>query len=180
MNKWRTLSKKKLLTSELFEVIRTRFELPNGKIKIREDVFRKPTVCVFPIDGSFIYLISEYRELWGERMLHAVAGFLDKEGETTLECAKRELLEEAGIKASHWEEISRYRLAASVIKGVTSLFLAKNLEFAGQKPEDDENIKVIKLSFKDAVGKVLNGEISDSATMIGILMIENLKRKKRT
>jgi len=104
MDRWKTLSKKTLLTSELFEVTQTKFKLPNGKIKVREDVIRKPTVCVFPVDGQNIYLISEYRELWDERMLHAVAGFVDKKGETILDTAKRELMEEAGLQASQWEE----------------------------------------------------------------------------
>ena len=44
---------------------------------------------------------------------------------------------------------------------------------------DDEKIKVVKLSLKDAVSKVLTGEISDSATMVGILMIEKLRRQKK-
>ncbi|KKR76435.1 MAG: NUDIX hydrolase [Candidatus Levybacteria bacterium GW2011_GWA2_40_8] len=179
MDRWKTLSKKTLLTSELFEVTQTKFKLPNGKIKVREDVIRKPTVCVFPVDGQNIYLISEYRELWDERMLHAVAGFVDKKGETILDTAKRELMEEAGLQASQWEEISRYRLAASVIKGTTSLFLARDLEFSKQNLMDDEKIKVVKLSLKDAVSKVLTGEISDSATMVGILMIEKLRRQKK-
>ena len=88
-------------------------------------------------------------------------------------------MEEAGLQASQWEEISRYRLAASVIKGTTSLFLARDLEFSKQNLMDDEKIKVVKLSLKDAVSKVLTGEISDSATMVGILMVEKLKRQKK-
>ena len=179
MDKWKTLSKKTILSSELFEVTQARYKLPGGKIKTREDVIRKPTVCVFPLEGDSIYLISEYRELWGERMLHSVAGFVDKKGETTLDTAKRELMEEAGIEASQWEEISRFRLAASVIKGTTSLFLVKDLDFVGQKLEDDENIKVVKITLRDAVKKVLSGEISDSATIIGILLIDNLRRQKK-
>lgn len=179
MDKWKTLSKKTILTSKLFEVIESESKLPSGIKKIQQNVYRKSTVCVFPVEKDSIYLISEYRDLWEERMLHAVAGFVD-DGETSLQTAKRELMEEAGLSANHWEEIARVKLAASVVRGIVSLFLAKDLEsLPSQKLEDDESIKVIKMSLKEASEKVLTGEISDSATMVGILMVEKLKRQKK-
>lgn len=179
MDKWKTLSSKKILISKLFEVVETESELPSGIKKTQQNVIRKPTVCVFPVENNFVYLVSEFRELWNERMLHSVAGFEDKEGENSLQTAQRELLEEAGMTASHWKELVKMRLAGSVVKGTVSLFLAKDLKQSSQSLEDDETIDVVKLRLEDAVDKVLSGEISDSATMVGILILENLKKQKK-
>lgn len=175
---FKIVSQKKVFKAELFEVEETKIQL-NKNIKTYDDIYRKPTVSVFPLTNLYeIYLISEYRRLHKKNVLAAVAGFVN-EGESTLNAARRELKEETGIIAAHWEEIARIEMAASVIKATSHLFLAKGLEIEKPALEEDEKITLIKLPLSKAVEKVMLGEINISPAVIGILLIDKLKREKK-
>lgn len=173
------ISKKKVLKAKLFEVEELELSYPNGKTTSHLIAQRSPSVCVFPITKNFdIYLISQYRYLLGKETLEAVAGFID-EDETALKAARRELKEEAGIEASQLEEIARLNLSSSVFIIMSHLFLAKGLEVGRAMPEEEEDIKLIKMSIKEAVKKVMSGEISDASTVSGILLLEVFRRDKK-
>ena len=112
--------------------------------------------------------------MFKKRILEAVSGHID-ENETSIAAAKRELKEEIGMSASQWEEIARIQTAASVIKATSHLFLVHDLEFGKPDPEAGEDIVLVKLPLKEAVAKVMSGEINNAATMIGILLLDKLK-----
>ena len=138
-----------------------------------------PSVTIFPITPkNEIYLINQYRYMLKGYVLGAAAGHIDK-GETALIAAKRELLEETGIKALQWEELIKIELARSVTHAQQYLFLARDLEMTVAAPEEDEEIELIKISLEEAVQKVFQGEITHAGSIIGILMIDKLKKEKR-
>ena len=49
------------------------------------------------------------------------------------------------------------------------LFLAEDLEFGEAKPEEDEDIEVMKIPFEELYDRVIDGEITDSLTVAGVL-----------
>lgn len=172
-------SSKKVFTSTLFSVDQYTIGYPNGKKVVHDVVERKPTVSVFPITEKYeLYLVSQFRYTLGRQSLEAMAGFIDQ-GESTLQAAKRELIEETGIRAAQWEELARIELGASVIRAKSTMFLAKDLELGESSPEEDEDIQLIKIPLDEAVAKVMNSEIRTSASMIGILMLDKLRREKK-
>lgn len=179
MNKWKILSERTILSAKLFDVKEQRVVLPNGKKRTYSVIKKDPVVIIFPLTNSLeLYLTSQYRYLYGEEILEAVAGYIDK-NESPLLAAKRELKEEAGLIGSHWEELARFKMASSVIKSTTHLFLAKDLEETESEPDEGEYIKIIKVPLKDAVSKVLSGEITTSSTIAGILILNELKKQKK-
>ncbi len=174
-----TRSQKTILKTDLFSVKEIKFLSAKGKKKIHHIAKRNPTVSVFPLTDTYdIYLVSQYRDTLGKIALEAVAGFMDKD-ETSLAAAKRELKEEAGISAAQWEELARIEMASSVFKGINHLFLAKGLEKTLQNLQDDEDIKVVRISLNDAVDKVMSGEINVSSSVIGILLLDKLRKEKK-
>lgn len=178
-NKWEVMSQKTVYKAELFEVKEQRVLLPNNKKNVYEIVEMRPTVNIFPLDHRYnLYLISQYRYMFQERILEAVAGHVEK-NETSLAAAKRELKEETGMLAYQWEEIARIQKSASVIKETSYIFLARDLEEGTSNPSEGEDISLVKLSLKEALAKVLSGEINHVATMVGIFILDNLRKEKK-
>lgn len=138
-----------------------------------------PAATIFPITPkNEIYLINQYRYMLGGYVLGAAAGHIEK-GETPLIAAKRELLEETGIKALQWEELTKIELARSTTHVQQYLFLARDLEVTVARPEEDEEIELVKMPIEEAVQMVFQGKITHAASIIGILMIDRLKKEKR-
>lgn len=172
------LSEKPVFQAELFTVREIEIEV-NKKKFTQHEVVKNPVVTIFALtDKNEIYLISQYRRLLEKTTIEAVAGFIDK-GETPLVAAKRELKEEVGLQASDWMELKVLNAAGSVIKGQTTLFLARGLKIGIPEPEDDEDITPVLIPFEKAVEKVLKGEIDISATVAGILLIDKLMQEKK-
>lgn len=179
MSRWKIVSRKNILRVKLFDVKQLSFKTKTGKKKIQHFAERIPTVSVFPLTDSYeIYLISQYRYMLEKTVLEAVAGYVEKK-ETTVAAAKRELKEETGMSAMQLEEIARVEMAASAFKGKMHLFLAKGLEMGTDDPEEDEEISLVKMPLDTAVEKVMLGEISDSASMLGILLLDKLRIQKK-
>ena len=175
MSKIRVVSQKPVFKAKLFEVFETK--LVAGKKHTYHEVRKDPVVSVFPInEKGEIYLLSQYRYFFKDYILEEVAGYIDK-GEKPLAAAKRELQEEAGIKASKWTQLGSADLAASVIKGEYYLFLAQDLKLGIAKPEDDEDLSLISMPIEEAVRLVLSGKIRTAISMLGILLLDKLKQE---
>lgn len=179
MSQWKIVSQKSVFKAELFDVKEVEIENSVGKRKIHHEVERASVVSIFPLTDKFdIYLISQYRQMLKKTVLEAVAGYI-KNNESTIAAAKRELKEEAGIEAEQLEEIARVQVAGSVFKGTVNLFLAKGLGIGDNNLDEDEEIELVKMPLSVAVEKVMSGEINHSASMIGILMLDKLRKEKR-
>ena len=71
--------------------------LPDGSESDRELADVEDAVTVVAHDDEFVYMVRQPREAVGEpALLELPAGKLDVEGESPLECAQRELVEEIG------------------------------------------------------------------------------------
>jgi len=179
MSQWKIISQKSVFKAKLFEVKEIIFKNKSGQEKIHHIAQRDTVVTIFPLTDKYeIYLISQYRYMLNKIVLEAVSGYVDKK-ETTIAAAKRELKEEAGIEAGQFEEIARIEMAGSVFKSRGHLFLAKGLEIGENKPEEDEEISIVKMPLSMAVQKVMIGEINHSATVIGILTLDKLRTEKK-
>ena len=89
-----------------------------------------------------------------------------------LESAKRELKEETGITAKKWTMILRTHLSNSVSDEEGFVFLAEDLVQGKSNLEETEaDLKVWKLPFKEALQMVLDGKITDSLSIMGILKV---------
>lgn len=172
------ISSKDILITDSFVLKEQTIALPSGK-KIKEHMIEaSPVVYIFPLTPKYeIYLISEYRHMLSSTILGAIGGGI-KQNETILQAAKRELEEEAGIIAKQWELFTTVEAMRAVTHIKTFMYFAKDLEFVQPKREEDEEIEVIKMSLPEAVEKIVRGEIYHSPSMTGILMLNELKRRK--
>src|SRR5215469_11225649 len=85
-----------------------RYRRVDGTEVERQVIDHPGSVAILAHDEEFVYLVAQPREAVGEdALLEIPAGTLDREGESQLECARRELAEEAELAATEWTELGK-------------------------------------------------------------------------
>jgi 8-oxo-dGTP pyrophosphatase MutT (NUDIX family) len=144
------------------------FRHEDGEEITREIVRHAGAVAVVAHDGERIYLVRQPREAVGvPDLLELPAGKLDEEGETPLQTAKRELAEEIGKAAEHWEHLVSFYTSPGFTDEEVHVYLATGLSDERAETDEHERIDVVThpLSELDA----LIDEARDSKTLIGLL-----------
>ncbi len=142
---------------------------PDGKNGVFGVVEMKPGVSVLPIDNDGnVYLTKEYHYAVERETIEAISGGIDKD-ENKIEAARRELKEETGMTANDWIDLGVIDPFTTVVVSPNYLFLAKGLEFSKSSPEGTENIKVMKVSIKEAIRWAMESKITHGATTTLIL-----------
>ena len=95
-----------------------------------------------------------------------------KMGTDPIESAKRELLEETGIKATKWTKILDIHTSNSVTDEYGICYIAQNLSFGESEPESCEDLEIRKLPFEELYQMVMQGEITDSLTIATVLKVK--------
>jgi 8-oxo-dGDP phosphatase len=86
-----------------------------------------------------------------------------------LEAAKRELKEETGIEAEHWEEMGKFQTMNGVSTEISHVFLARDLKQTSESKQAEEGITELKkIPFKNALDLVKSGEITDGQTIAAL------------
>ena len=145
---------------------------PSGNPGIYGKVqFKNFAIGVIPLDAEMsTYLVGQYRFALGQYSWEIPEGG-GPLGTEPLESAKRELLEETGLKASRWTEIQRMHLSNSVSDELSIIYLAQNLQQFEAEPEDTEQLIIKKIPFEEVYQMVRNGKITDSVTVAAVLKI---------
>ncbi len=112
-----------------------------------------------------IFLIKEYYYVLETEGIQIPSGGIDK-GETPLEAAKRELIEEAGCVSNKWIELGMFQPFTMIIKSPEYLFLALNV---GESKHLDPLVKPFKVPFLEAYQMVLDSKIQHGASVVAIL-----------
>jgi ADP-ribose pyrophosphatase len=140
--------------------------LPNGNVASREVVMHPGGVVVAPIlpDGRLVF-VEQFRYPLGRTLLELPAGKLDG-GEDPLRAVQRELWEETGYRAEHWEELTYIYTAPGFCDEILWLYRATGLTHDPNYQGDaDEDICVRLLSLAEALEKVQRREIVDGKTL---------------
>ena len=165
---WTIKKTEKKFANDFFKVFEDSVIQPNGKNGKYATVEFVRGVSVLPIDEeNFVYLIRQFRYRAGRETLEVIAGAV--EDETPLRAAKRELKEELGVTAKEFTKFGKIKLDHSIIESETTQYIARRLTFGTPEPDAVEKLKTVKISFRAAVEKVLNGEITHAPSCVLIL-----------
>jgi ADP-ribose pyrophosphatase len=85
-----------------------------------------------------------------------------------LECAQRELSEEAGLSAAQWDHLGAIVTIPSFCDEKIELFLARQLAPSPSQLDFDEVIKTELVNFEQAVAMIASGEIIDAKTIAAL------------
>ncbi len=175
LNPWKTLSGEKIYENSWISLTEHQVINPGGGNGIYGEVhFKNLAIGIIPLDEeNNTWLVGQYRFPLKQYSweIPEGGGLLDVD---PLLSAKRELLEETGIEAEEWLEIQKIHLSNSVSDELGIIYLAKQLRFGNSSPEESEELIVRKLPFETVYQMVLNGEITDSLSVVAILKVKIL------
>lgn len=171
------VEKNYVFEGKVIRVCNDTYELPDKSRAKREIVEHNGGVCVVALTkDDEVLFVKQFRCPYGEVLLEIPAGKLEK-GEDPFESGKRELHEETGASAEHYEDLGKFYPSPGYCGEVISMYYATGLTFGEQDLDDDEFLNVEKIPFEKAVEMVLNGEIKDGKTQAAILKLA-VKREK--
>lgn len=156
-----------------FTVVVDKIRLPDGHITNRDYVRHPGAAAVVPVLGDEVLLVRQNRHAIGSDLLEIPAGKLDVEGEPPEECARRELEEETGYQADDWVALGAFYTSPGFTDERFHLYLARGLRVVAPPPETDhgEPIAIEWVAMEQALAGVASGEITDSKTVIGLLLV---------
>ncbi|RYZ97722.1 MAG: NUDIX hydrolase [Sphingobacteriaceae bacterium] len=174
-NPWQIISQQEEYDNPWINVTEYQVINPSGNPGIYGKVhFKNIAIGIIPLDADMnTYLVGQYRFPLNQYSWEIPEGG-GPIGTDPLESAKRELLEETGLKAGEWTELLRMHLSNSVSDELSIIYLARNLEQHQAQPEETEQLIVKKIPFEEAYQMVVNGEITDSMSVGGILRAKSL------
>ena len=168
-NPWKTLSASEVYDNPWIRLTEYQVLNPSGKPGIYGKVhFKNLAIGIVAIDdegcmglvGQYRYTIDCYS--WE---IPEGGGKLDTD---PLHSAQRELLEETGLKAGHWEVLLRMHLSNSVTDEYCIVFLATDLQQFAAEPEETEQLRYVMLPLSEVWLRVKSGEITDAITVAAV------------
>lgn len=139
--------------------------------------FKNIAVGIVPLDAEgYTWLVGQYRYTLEQYSWEIPEGGAPQ-GSSTLDSAKRELMEETGITAQRWTPLLEMHTSNSVTDEYGVAYVAQGLSFGDAEPEETEDLHLHRLPFSEVVEMVMNGDITDSLSMVAILKTNEWLRR---
>ena len=169
-NPWKVLKSNQVYDNPWIKLTEHQVINPTGGHGIYGEVhFKNLAIGIVVLDANYdTWLVGQYRFPLKAYSWEIPEGGGPLDIDPVLS-AKRELQEETGILASTLTEIQRMHLSNSVSDELAIIYIAQGLEMGQSSPEETEELTVRKLPFEEVYQMVMNGEITDSMSVAGIL-----------
>jgi 8-oxo-dGTP pyrophosphatase MutT (NUDIX family) len=170
INPWKINTTKEHYDNPWINVVEHQVTNPAGKPGIYSVVhFKNLAICVLPLDEEYnAWIVGQFRFPVNEYSWEIPEGGGPHDIDP-LESAKRELLEECGIRAEQWIKIAEAHLSNSGTDERAIVYVAKGLSFHESAPEETEVLQVKKIRFQKLYEMVMNDEVMDAPTIIAVL-----------
>jgi 8-oxo-dGTP pyrophosphatase MutT (NUDIX family) len=179
-SKFERIGSEMLFEGKFISVRRDTFRHEDGAVVERELVSHPGAVGVVVLDDDeMLWLVRQPREAIGvPDLLEIPAGKLDVEGEDPVEAAKRELAEEIGKQAAHWDSLGAFYTSAGFADEIIHLFLATGISDVAERPhvEEDERIHVELHPLADL--DAILAESTDAKTLIALYRLKDRLRNE--
>ncbi|MGJ4085913.1 NUDIX domain-containing protein [Corynebacterium macclintockiae] len=124
---YRVVDSELLLDAPIIGVRRDTITTATGEAK-REIVEHFSAVAVAAVRDNHVMMIRQYRHGVGRHLWEIPAGLLDLVGEDPLEAARRELAEEAGLRAHSWHLLGDVVTSPGFSEEMCRIYLAEDLD----------------------------------------------------
>ncbi len=164
----KTLNSKVVYEGKVITVISDDVEVADGHKSFREVILHSGgVVIVARKDAETILLVKQYRYPLKQTVLELPAGKLEL-GENPDEACKRELEEETGYRAKTWKSLGYINTTPGICTEKLYLYLATDLEFVGEHPDEGEIIKCFEYKLADVMNMINDGTINDAKTICAL------------
>ncbi len=134
----------------------------------REIVEHPGSAAIVAVDSDgFVTLVRQLREPARESLLELPAGTLERD-EEPIDCARRELEEEAGLTGGTWRELGTFFTTPGFCTERMHVFLAEDVEHGEARPEIDEDVELVRWRV-DQLGQHVS-ELKDAKTIAALLL----------
>lgn len=147
---------------------------PDGSVGELEMIRHRGAAAVLPVAGCEaqpdpeVILLRQYRYAAGGVIYEVPAGIIEP-GESWEECARRELEEEAGVRAGRLVELTTIHTTPGFTNEQIHLFAAFDLRPGTVNTDRDEFLEAGRMPLSQAVELVRRGEVSDAKSVVTIL-----------
>ena len=168
--KWKVLDREYIIKRPWLTARRDKVELPDGRIIEEYYVLEYPdwvNVIAITKDGQFI-IERQYRHGLGVNSIELPCGVMEK-GETPLEAAQRELLEETGYGNGKWSKLMTIAPNPGSMSNLTHCFLAVGVEKISEQSLDATEELTVHLMSEDEIKSLLENDQIYQALMVAPL-----------
>jgi 8-oxo-dGTP pyrophosphatase MutT (NUDIX family) len=174
-NPWKIVGEKAVYSNPWISVTEYDVVNPGGGKGIYGKVhFHNTAVGILVLDEQRnTWLVGQYRFVLDAYSWEIPEGGSPL-GTDPLEGAKRELLEETGLEAGHWQLLQKMHLSNSVSDEFAFIYLATILTQHEAQPEETEQLAIRKLPLEEAWQMVDDGTITDSMSVAALIKVRLL------
>jgi ADP-ribose pyrophosphatase len=168
------LSSAPVWQGHFLNVVRDTVALPSGAQASREYIIHPGAVMILAMhDDGRLVMERQYRHPMGRVMWEFPAGKLDP-GESVLDCARRELQEETGIRAREWARAGVLHPVISYSTEFIEVWFARGLSQGPRRLDDEEFLEVNTATPAQLMDACREGAITDAKTLVGVLWLQNV------
>ena len=153
--------------------------LPGG-VQVDLPVIRHPgaaaIVALYP--DMTVALLRQYRHTIGGFMREIPAGCRNA-SEDPLQCARRELGEEAQVAAARWDHLGSIITVPSFCDERIELYLARDLSEGSGTLDHDEVITVSRVPFDETFAMIRRGDIVDAKSIVALYRARDFLEQER-
>lgn len=161
-------SLRQVFKGRVIEVNVERVRLPNDRVADLEIIHHPGGAAVVAVDSKRrVCLLRQFRHAANGWLWELPAGKIDNR-EPPLQTAQRELSEEAGVVAKHWDSLADYVSSPGVFTEVVHLYLATDISASVAAPEEHEVLEVHWKPLEEVVAMASGGELRDGKSVVGI------------
>ncbi len=175
-NPWRTNSSRIVYENQWVRVREDEVIRPDGCPGIYGVIEIRPSVGVVAInERDEVVLVGQWRYSVNRYSWEVPRGGSHPGEVDMLSVAKRELAEEAGVRAEHWQTLGRVDNCNGVADDTQTLYLASGLSSTARNLDPEEEITVQWLPFDEALRMAMDGRITEVCSVAALFRVALLR-----